>query len=96
MVISSGLPSSVLKLLLGDATIEQRSCQWDVGMVQADALGVDCAATLSALDQLQQRLPALSEAEANWLWSHGQPVLIVGDIPPAAAVLVQRLDAPLA
>lgn len=95
LVMSSGLSSPVLKLLLGDAAIQQRSCQWDVGMVQADALGVDCAATLSALDQLEQRLPHLIEAEANWLASQGQPVLIVGDIPPAAAALAQRLDAPL-
>ena len=95
LVMSSGLPAAVLKLLLGDSSIHQRSCQWDVGMVQADALGVDCAATLSALDQLEQRLPALIEAEASWLASQGQPVLVLGDIPPAAAALSQRLDAPL-
>ena len=77
--LGSALP--VLNLLLGDAAIEQRSCQWDVGMVQADALGVDCAATLRALDELEQRLPALIEAEALWLASQGQPVLIIGDIP---------------
>ena len=52
LVMSSALSSSVLSLLLGDVSIQQRPCQWDVGMVQADALGVDCAATLSALDQL--------------------------------------------
>ena len=87
LVMSSGLPSPVLTLLLGDTAIQQRACQWDVGMVQADALGVECAATLNALDQLEQRLPHLIEAELNWLASQGQPVLIVGDIPPAAAAL---------
>ena len=92
LVMSSGLPSPVLNLLLGDAAIEQRFCQWDVGMVQTDALGVDCAATLRALDELEQRLPALIEAEALWLASQVQPVLIIGDIPPAAAALAQRLD----
>ena len=95
LVMSSGLPSPILQLLLGDAAIEQRCCQWDVGMVQADALGVDCAATLSALDQLEQRLPAFIEAEAVWMASQGQPVLIIGDIPPAAAALAKRLDAPM-
>ena len=95
LVISSGLPSPVLKLLLGDASIQQRSCQWDVGMVQADALGVNQAATLGALDQLAQRLPALIEAEAQWLTSQRQPVMILGDIPPAAAALAQRLKSPL-
>ena len=95
LVLSSGLPPVVLSLLLGDASIQQRPCQWDVGMVQADALGVDQAATLGALDQLAQRLPALIEAEAQWLTSQGQPVLILGDIPPAAAALAQRTQSPL-
>ena len=95
LVMSSGLPPPVLKLLLGDSSIQQRSCQWDVGMVQADALGVNRAATLTALDLLEQRLPALIEAEASWLAAQEQPVLIFGDIPPAAAALAQRLRAPL-
>ena len=56
---------------------------------------MDCAATLRALDELEQRLPALIEAEALWIASQKQPVLIIGDIPPAAAALAQRLDAPL-
>ena len=95
LVMSSALPAAVLTMLLGDESIQQRPCQWDVGMVQADALGVNRAATLSALDQLEQRLPATIQAEASWLESQGQPVLILGDIPPAAAALAQRLDAPL-
>ena len=95
LVLSSGLPAAVLGVLLGDASIQQRPCQWDVGMVQADALGVDQAATLSALDQLEQSLPALIEAEAQWLTAQGQPVLILGDIPPAAAALAKRLESPL-
>nr|WP_255613990.1 hypothetical protein [Synechococcus sp. MU1611] len=95
LVMSSGLPPPVLKRLLGDSSIQQRSCHWDVGMVQADALGVDRAATLTALDLLEQRLPALIEAEASWLAAQEQPVLIFGDIPPAAAALAQRVRAPL-
>ena len=30
LVMSSGLPSPVLTLLLGDTAIQQRACQWDV------------------------------------------------------------------
>ena len=95
LVMSSGLPSSVLTLLLGDPTIQQRRCFWDVGMVQADALGVNQAATLNALEQLEQRLPGLIDAETTWLASQRQPVLILGDIPPAAAALAQRVKGPL-
>ena len=71
LVMSSGLPPPVLQLLLGDPAIQQRPCQWDVGMVQADALGVNRAATLTALKQLEQTLPSLIEAEASWLRSQG-------------------------
>ena len=74
LVMSSGLPSQVLTLFLGDPTIQQRRCVWDVGMVQADALGVNSAATLNALEQLEQRMPALIEAEANWLTLQGEAV----------------------
>ena len=95
LVMSSGLPTSVLNLLLGDPSIQQRPCQWDVGMVQADALGVNQAATLTALDALEQQLPVLIEEEARWLESQEQPVLILADIPPAATALAQRLNAPL-
>ena len=95
LVMSSALPAPLVNLLLGDPAIQHRRVQWDVGMVQADALGVNPAATLTALDQLEQRLPAVIEVEANWLASQGKPVLVLGDIPPAAAALAQRVDAPL-
>ena len=75
LVISSGLPTPVLNLLLGDPSIQQRTCQWDVGMVQSDALGVNQAATLTALDALGQRLPALIDEEVRWLEAQEQPVL---------------------
>ena len=64
-------------------------------MVQADALGVNRAATRIALDALEQRLPLLIEEEARWLETKQQPLLILGDIPPAAANLAKRLAAPL-
>jgi len=95
LVLSSGLSPLVLNLLLGDASIQQRPCCWDVGMVQADALGVNRAATLSALDALEHRLPGLVEQEARWLEAQSQPVLILGDIPPAAHSLAEALNAPL-
>ena len=39
LVLSSRAPSALLRLLLGTATIGVRRCRWDVGTVQADALG---------------------------------------------------------
>ena len=95
LVLSSRAPSALLRLLLGTATIGVRRCRWDVGTVQVDALGVDAAATLIALKELQRQLPEQIEQEAAWIEAHGRPVLVLGDIPPAAADLAGRLGAPL-
>ena len=95
LVMSSLVSPGFLSLLLGDEHIEQRPCRWDVGMVQADALGSDPSATLIALAELDARLPEQVQAEASWIRAQGRPVLILGDIPPAAAELAAAVDAPL-
>ena len=95
LVMSSMVSPGFLSLLLGDGGIEQRPCRWDVGMVQADALGSDPSATLIALAELDARLPEQIQSEVSWLREQGLPVLILGDIPPAAALLAEALDAPL-
>ena len=95
LVMSSQVSPGFLSLLLGDREIEQRPCRWDVGMVQADALGSDPSATLIALAELDARLPGQIQSEARWIRKQGLPVLILGDIPPAAAQLARAVDAPL-
>ncbi|WP_392351687.1 hypothetical protein [Parasynechococcus sp.] len=95
LVLSSQLNERVLMSLIGEAPIQIRPCRWDVGMVQADALGSDPDSTLLALEHLHQQLPDLVRAEAEWIRSCGRPALVLGDIPPAAAALAARLDAPL-
>ena len=84
-----------LRLLLGDDRITIRACRWDVGMVQADALGVDRSQTLAALSALETALPDQLMGEVEWLRAQADSVLIFGDIPPAAAELADRVDAPL-
>ena len=78
LVMSSGLPSQVLTLFLGDPTIQQRRCVWDVGMVQADALGVNSAATLNALEQLERFAECLLQATTFYLpftsWLAGKAI----------------------
>ncbi|MCP9833244.1 MULTISPECIES: hypothetical protein [unclassified Cyanobium] len=95
LVLSTGLPEAFLKLSLGAVPFEQRQCRWDVGVIQADALGADAAATLAALHDLEGSLPGLVEAEATWLEAQNQPILVLGDVPPAAALLARRLRVPL-
>jgi hypothetical protein len=95
LVVSSALPLEFLTMAMGDVPFEHRPCQWDVGVVQADALGADPAATLEALERLQLRLPEQIESEACWLLSQGEPILVLGDVPPSAALLAHRLAAPM-
>ena len=95
LVLSTSLPRTFLELALGDVPFEHRKCRWDVGVIQADALGADGPATLAALEQLEIELPQQLEREVAWIRAQNQPVLVLGDVPPAAAELAQRLDAPL-
>ena len=95
LVLSTPLPAPFLELAFGPVPFEHRSCRWDVGVIQADALGSDASATLAALEQLERELPAQLEAEAAWLAAQNEPILVLGDIPPAAARLAHRLGAPL-
>ena len=96
LVVSSLVSADFLKLACGAAVpIEYRPVGWDVGMIQADALGVDHEQTLSSLKALDRSLPRRLDKEVAWLAKQQTPVLVVGDIPPSAAVLAERLGAPL-
>jgi hypothetical protein len=95
LVLSTSLPEAFLRLAFGDVPFEHRPCQWDVGVIQADALGSDAPATLEALARLETELPRRIEREAAWLEAQDQPLLLLADVPPAAARLAQRLQAPL-
>jgi hypothetical protein len=95
LVLSTALPERFLRLAFGAVPYEHRPCRWDVGVLQADALAVDPPATLEALTRLEDELPRTLEAEAAWLAAQAQPVLLLADVPPAAALLAERLGAPL-
>jgi hypothetical protein len=95
LVLSTALPLSFLRLAFGAVPFEHRLCRWDVGVLQADALAVDPPATLEALIRLEGELPHTLEAETTWLMAQAQPVLVLADVPPAAALLAERLGAPL-
>lgn len=95
LVIASGLPPAFLQLAFGGVPFEHRPRRWDVGMVQSDALAVDPVATLAALQALDRELPERIAAEVAWLRQQGEPVLLLGDVPPPAAQLAAALGAPL-
>ena len=62
LVLSTALPEAFLRSAMGPLPFEHRPCRWDVGVVQADALGADAGATLAALTALEAELPAQLEA----------------------------------
>ncbi len=95
LVLSTSLPPAFLATALGPVPYEQRPLRWDVGVIQADALGADPPATLAALDQLEAALPVQLQREAQWLRAQAEPVLVLGDVPPAAALLAEAIGAPL-
>jgi hypothetical protein len=95
LVLSTALPTPFLDLAFADVPHQRRPCRWDVGVVQADALAVDEPATLAALERLAPGLDATIEQEADWLRRQRQPLLILADVPPDAARLAGRVDAPL-
>ena len=95
LAFSSMVQESVLRCLLAIDGVELRRCRWDVGVVQRDALASDPLSTIEAIEALEKRLPAQLDQEASWIRHQGEPVLVLADIPPAAAELAQRLDAPL-
>ena len=95
LVISSGVDETFLDLVLRDLPVSRRTVRWDVGMLQADALGVDEQATLRALQKLEIELPKLVQREVDWIRQQNSPCVVLGDIPPAAAELARQLEAPL-
>ncbi len=95
LVLSTALPEAFLRSALGPVPFERRPCRWDVGVLQADALGVDAEATLAALAALDAALPQQLASEHAWLEAQGESVLVLGDVPPAAAALARRVGAPL-
>ena len=95
LVISSSVDETFLALVLRHVPVSRRTVRWDVGMLQADALGVDQQATLQALQQLENALPQLVQREVDWIREQDSQCVVLADIPPAAAQLARQLDAPL-
>ena len=95
LVVSTALPDRFLDGALAGVPHLRRRCRWDVGVIQADALGADAAATLVAMEQLEQQLPEQLAGESAWLRQQPGPRLVLGDVPPAAADLARAAGASL-
>lgn len=95
LVVSTALADSFLDTALAGVPHQRRRCRWDVGVIQGDALGADAGATLAALETLERQLPQQLAREQRWLTQQPGPIALLGDVPPAAALLAQATGAPL-
>jgi len=95
IVLSTPLPARFLDLAFEEIPFEHRPLRWDVGVIQADALGADPEATLAALEVLEDLLPRQIEEERAWLSEQPEPIVVFADVPPDAARLAKALAAPL-
>jgi len=94
-VVSTSVDPSFLKLVFDGLPVQFRPFQWDVGMVQTDALTVDLESTVKALDILNSSLLNKIISESKWIQSQAKKVIIIADIPPSAAELSSILGVPL-
>ena len=67
IVLSTPLPALFLNLAFEEIPFEHRPLRWDVGVIQADALGADPDATLAELEALDESLPQQIQQELAWL-----------------------------
>ena len=95
LIVSSIVNRDFLDIAFSGIPIEHRRIKWDIGTIQSDALGVNYSATLENLKSHQKLLPEIIDAEFKWIKKQNSPVLIIGDIPPAAGELSSRLGCDL-
>ncbi len=76
-----------------DADVEVVPCRLDVGVVQADSLSVDLAATCAAYAEIEARREALVAAEVAALAAQSTAV-VLADIPALAFEIAARLGVP--
>ena len=95
LVVSSKVDENFLRLAFQGLNIEYRSFQWDVGVVQHNAFEIDLHSTLISLKKLEYDLPNQIQNEADWIKDQEDQILIIGDIPPAAADLASKVNCPL-
>ena len=97
-VLSTPLPKKFLNQTFAAIPHIHHHCQWDVGVIQADALASDPLATLKALDELEPNLAAQVEKQVALITAlrcPGEAALVLADVPPAAVLLAEGLGVPL-
>ena len=94
-VVSSIVDYKFLNISFQDIPVIHRRVKWDIGTVQNNALSTDYESTLIELNEFEKGIKYIVNQEVEWIGKFRLPVLILGDIPPAATYLAQKLDVPL-
>ncbi|MEO0986644.1 MAG: glycosyl transferase [Cyanobacteria bacterium J06639_14] len=92
LTLATTAPRWLLESYL-DAPFTLRETALDIGVLQQDSLNMDKAATLAALQQIQQNQAQLVEQEAAFLQA-AHIDLVLGDIPPLIAIAAKTAQIP--
>jgi hypothetical protein len=92
LIMVTTAPRWLLELYIeGDFIYRPRA--FDIGVVQADSLTMDKAATLEKLQHIRAQQRSLIAAEVNFI-RQNRVNLILADIPPLAAAIASSADIP--
>ncbi len=96
IVISCDINKEFLNLIFKGVNIIYRRALWDIGVRQSNALSINRLETRKALRVLSKNIYKTIDNESAWIKSQNEDkVLIIGDIPPSAAILSEKLKVPL-
>lgn len=92
LILTTTAPRWLLELYIeGDFIYRPRS--FDIGVVQADSLTMDKAATLEKLQEIKAKQRSLVTSEVNFI-RQNRVNLILADIPPIVAVFAKNAGIP--
>lgn len=92
LIIVTTAPRWLLESYIdGDFIYRPRS--FDIGVVQADSLTMDKAATLEKLQEIKAKQRSIVASEVNFI-RQNRVSLILADIPPLAAIFAKKADIP--
>ncbi|WP_448564541.1 glycosyl transferase [Trichothermofontia sp.] len=91
-ILVTTAPRWLLESYLGEHFIH-RPWSFDVGVVQADSLNMDKAATLAKWADIRARATAIVAAEVGFI-NQNRVGLVLADIPPLAATIARRAGVP--
>ena len=92
LILSTTAPQWLLDCYL-PTNYQYRQRAFDLGVVQADSLTMDLAATLEKLQHIQAQQNEIIAAEAEFLRQQ-RVDLVVADIPPLATAIAHAADVP--